>query len=119
MTVPVGSVPEGGMVRVAVPVPVLMPVMVVKGPVKVVGLAEVGLTTMTVPVRSVPDGARVKVVGRVADPSELVIVVKGPVKLKELEGRTTMTVPVPSVPEGGRVKVDGWEPPAPVRVRVV
>lgn len=33
MTVPVGSVPDGGSVSVPVAVPVLTPVMVVKGPV--------------------------------------------------------------------------------------
>lgn len=62
MTVLVESVPEGGRVKVVFAVPVWMPVMVVKGPVKV-GEPE-GLTTMTVPVPSVPDGSSVRVDGR-------------------------------------------------------
>lgn len=64
MTVPIVSVPDGGSVKVDAPVavPVLTPVIVVKGPVNVEAGAEVeGSRTMTVPMVSVPVGGRVMV----------------------------------------------------------
>ena len=111
ITVPVGSVPDGGRVRVVVPVPVLMPVMVVNGPVNVVlGAEDEGSRTITVPVGSVPEGGMVIVEAPVAVPVLTpVIVVNGPVNVvlgDELVGSNTITVPVESVPDGGKVRVE-------------
>jgi hypothetical protein len=64
ITVPIVSVPEGGKVTVWTPVavPVFTPVIVVNGPVNVVGVAAVdGSRTITVPIVSVPEGGRVTV----------------------------------------------------------
>lgn len=62
ITVPVGSVPEGGKVSVPASVPVLTPVIVVYGPVNEVCPPEVGSTTVIVPAAPVPDGRRDKIV---------------------------------------------------------
>lgn len=79
MTVPIEPVPEGGSVTVVPAEPVLIPVMVVNGPVKVpFEVAELGLGT---PEEACPD------------PGEVFV---GPI---------TITVPVPSVPDGRIVRV--------------
>lgn len=63
MTVPVGSVPDGGSVSVAVRLPVLMPEIVVYGPVKeLLFVLVLGSRMITVLVESVPEGGSVTVV---------------------------------------------------------
>lgn len=121
------SVPDGGSVTVVPAEPVLIPVIVVNGPVKVpfevtelgLGTPEppavvwaeppdeacpdpedaVGPITITVPVPSVPDGRIVRVVA--GDLPELVEEGLEPGDV----GSITMTVPTPPVPEGGSVRV--------------